>query len=298
MNIEEKLRGALDVAAPPPTTTLDVVMKRGRRRVFAQRAGAVLGVVAVVAGIGIGATTLNMAGPPPTPANEPDAGPATVVHSVGWPRVNTPPQIPYGTWTPAATAPPPDGRPIVSMPRCNIQARKLALATPIGNERLPDDFVAKWIDTVRRQVPEVQVSALSPGVGRAEYAVDLADGGGTGSVRLTAGRFAGSATVYADDSLWTFGNCAPPYRTVLPDGTVIQLHDVRAAEPFQTLLQVMEVYRPDGLLLQLELANYGSKDLRPAAQQGYWERIGPGRLTPPLSEEQFARLGPAIAGEA
>ncbi|MDT7787900.1 MAG: hypothetical protein QOF58_6319, partial [Pseudonocardiales bacterium] len=60
MNIEEKLRGALDTPAPPPTTTLDHVLKRGRRRVFAQRAGAMLGVVAVVAGVGFGAATLNL----------------------------------------------------------------------------------------------------------------------------------------------------------------------------------------------------------------------------------------------
>ncbi|MGW6443619.1 hypothetical protein [Lentzea sp. NPDC055074] len=300
MNLEDELRGALNVSAPPPTTTLDVVMKRGRRRVFAQRAGAVLGVVAVVAGIGIGATTLNQAGPP-RQADQPNQGPAVVEHSVGWPRVSTPPQVPYGTWSPASTAPPPDGRAVLSMPRCDIGSRKWAMKVPVGSVKPNDGFVQKWIGTVREQLPEVRVSELSPRLDEStyiEYAVDLTDSGGTGSVRLTLGRFAGTPLQYADDNIWTSGDCEPPYRTTLPDGTIVQLHSVRAAEPFQTLLQTMEVFQPDGLMLQMELANYGSKDLLPAQQPGYWERVGPGRANLPLTEAQFARLGPAIAGVA
>ncbi|MFJ5987706.1 hypothetical protein [Lentzea sp. NPDC092896] len=297
MNIEDELRGALDISAPPPTTTLDQVMKRGRRQVFLQRAGAMIGVVAVVAGVGIGAATLNQASPPQQ-ADQPSFGPATVEHAVGWPRVDTPPQKPYGTWSPASTAPPPAGRPILAMPRCDIKQRKWAMKVHAGSLTLNDEYVRKWIGTVREQLPEVEVSELSPRLDKSsylEYAVDLTDSGGTGSVRLTAGRFAGTPLEYADDNIWTSGDCVPPYRTTLPDGTILQLHSVRAAEPFQTLLQVMEVFRPDGLMLQLELANYGSKDMRPAAQEGYWERTGPGRANLPLTEEQFSRLGPAIA---
>lgn len=301
MNIEDELRGALNVSAPPPTTTLGVVMKRGRRRVFAQRAGAVLGVVAVVAGIGFGATTLNQAAPTPQQADRPDAGPATVEHALTWPRVDVPPQTPYGTWTPAATAPPPAGRAVLSMPRCDIGQRKWAMKVPLGSVKANPEFVQRWAGIVRERLPELRVSDLSPSLDKSpwfEYAVDLTDSGGTGSVRLTVGRFAGTPLEYADDNLWTSGDCQPPYRTTLPDGTIVQLHSVRAAEPFQTLLQVMEVFRPDGLMLQMELANYGSKDLRPAAQEGYWERTGPGRANLPLTDEQFSRLGPAIAGVA
>lgn len=298
MNIEEELRGALHVSAPPPTTTLDVVVKRGRRRVLAQRAGAVLGVVAVVAGIGIGATTLNQAAPVPRQADRPDAGTPTAERALTWPRVDTPPQTPYGTWTPASTAPPPAGRAVLSMPRCDIGQRKWAMKVHVGSVKLNDEYVQKWIGTVRARLPEMRVSELSPTLDRStylEYAVDLTDSGGTGSVRLTAGRFAGTPLEYADDNIWTSGDCQPPYRTTLTDGTIVQLHSVRAAEPFQTLLQVMEVFRPDGLMLQLEQVNYGSKDLRPSAQEGFWERSGPGRATLPLSDEQFSRLGPAIA---
>lgn len=301
MNIEDELRGALNVAAPPPTTTLDVVMRRGRRRVFAQRAGAMLGVVAVVAGIGFGATTLNQAAPPPQQADQPNQGPAAVEHALTWPRVDVPPQTPYGTWSPASTAPPPAGRVVLSMPRCNIGQRKWEMKAHVGSVKPNDEFVERWIGTVREQLPEVQVSKLAPRLDKStylEYAVDLTDAGGSGSVRLTLGRFAGTPLEYADDNIWTSGDCRPPYRTTLPDGTIVQLHSVRAAEPFQTLLQVMEVFRPDGLMLQLEQANYSSKDLLPAQQAGFWERVGPGRANLPLSDEQFSRLGPAIAGVA
>jgi hypothetical protein len=299
MNIEEKLRGALDAPAPPPTTTLDVVLKRGRRRVFAQRAGAMLGVAAVVVGIGIGAGALNHAAPAHTPADQPNEEPSVVEHALGWPRVNTPAQQPYGTWTPASTAPPPPGSPILTLPRCDMQPRKLQESISIGSEELPAEFIDKWIGTVRQQLPGVQVGTLSPRIGHPTYEVDLTDQGGTGSVSLSAGRFTGPAVQYADDSLWFTGDCEPPYRQVLPDGTIVQLHGMHVFEPFQTLEQVMTVFRPDGRAFRLVQHNYGSKDMRPDPKQaGVWERIGAGRPNLPLSEEQFARLGPAIAGVA
>jgi hypothetical protein len=170
----------------------------------------------------------------------------------------------------------------------------------IGSEVLRDEFVTRWIGTVREQLPEMQVSNLLPGVGKKEYLVDLTDSGGSGSVQLTVGRSSISTTPQqaADDMLWVTGDCEPPYRTVLADGTIIQLHSVRAADPFQSLAQEMVVYRPDRLILQLSMHNYGSKDMRANPQARSWERIGPGRPTLPLTEEQFSRLGPAIAGVA
>lgn len=300
MKIEDELRGALDVPAPPSSTTLEEVLKLGRRRVLVQRAGAFLGVVAVVAGVGFGAVSLNAA-PPPAPADgpEPDYGPAVVVHMMTWARVNTPPQQPYGTWTPAATAPPPPDRPILQLPRCNMRQGKLRLATPLGAERLPDAFLTKWVASVRQQLPEMRVSDVTPGLGTPRYQLDLTDLRGTGSVELTAGRFTGTPQQYADDKLWETGDCEPPYRDVLRDGTIVQLHSVHVFEPFQTLQQVMSVYRPDGLMYQLSLSNYGSKDSRPDPKQpGVWERIGAGRPTLPLTDEQFSRLGPTIAGLA
>ncbi|WP_112275999.1 hypothetical protein [Lentzea terrae] len=297
MNLEEKLRGALDVSAPPPTTTLDHVLKRGRRRVFAQRAGAVLGVFAVVAGIGIGAATLNHAAPDPTPADQPNYGPATVEHATGWPRVNTPPQIPYGTWTPATSAPPPAGRAVVQIPLCN--SKEPLEVWGLGTDVLSAKTVDALIDLVRRELPEVTVSNAPGSSIKDAIEFDLTDSGGTGSLSISAGRFPGTPQWHADDGLWATGDCEPARRLTLANGTVMQLHNIRPYEPFQSLKQVLEIYRKDGLFVRLELRNYGSPDVRPDPNQpGVLQRTGAGRATLPLSEEQFTRLGPAIAGVA
>lgn len=297
MNIEDELRGALDVSAPPPTTTLDHVLKRGRRRVFAQRAGAVLGVFAVVAGIGIGATTLNHAAPDSTPADQPNYGPATVEHATGWPRVNTPPQIPYGTWTPATSAPPPAGWPVLDLPLCETKASQRSQKLDIGAvkfNRVP--AVDGWLDQARKVLPEVTIGAATPqAITHTSYEADVSDSRGTGSIRITVGRFTGTPKAAADDALWETGDCQPARRLEF-GGSIMQLHSVRPSEPFQTLVQVLRVYREDNSVIQLELRNFGSQDYgidpNPPNAPG---RIGAGRPTLPLSEEQFSRLGPVFA---
>jgi hypothetical protein len=295
MNIEEKLRGALDVSAPPPTTTLDHVLKRGRRRVFAQRAGAVVGVFAVVAGIGIGATTLNQAAPDSTPADQPSYGPATVEHATGWPRVSTAPQIPYGTWSPATSAPPPSGWRVVDIPLCEIRPSQRPPNLDLGAVQFDPEPVAAWLDQARKVVPEVTIRAATPNPGHTSYEADVSDSRGTGSIRITVGRFAGTPQLAADNSLWETGDCQPAQRLEF-DGSVMQLHSTRPFEPFQTLVQALRVYRKDGLLIQLELRNFGSLDraLDPG-RPDTTRRTGPGRPTLPLSEEQFSRLGPIFA---
>lgn len=291
MNLEEKLRGALDVSAPPPTTTLDHVLKRGRRRVFAQRAGAVLGVFAVVAGIGIGATTLNHAAPDHSPADRLNETPATVARTLDWPRVNTPARTPYGTWTPAATAPPPAGRPLAPIPLCNATDAKNGFG--LSAEPLSSRSVDSWIDLMRRALPEV---TIAPGNSN-EFAieVDVTDAGGTGGIRILAARPIGTPLSNADDGLWATGDCEPARRLSRADGTIMQLHSVRPVEPFLTLKQVLKVYRKDGLYVQLELLNFGTPDMAPASDQPGRVRTGPGRANLPLTEEQFARLGPIFA---
>ncbi|MFD5824055.1 hypothetical protein [Lentzea sp. NPDC060358] len=295
MNIEDELRGALDVSAPPPTTTLDVVLKRGRRRVLAQRAGAVLGVFAVVAGIGVGATTLNHAAPP-TPADAPDYGPATVEHALGWPRVDTPPRVPYRTWSPAASAAPPAGRPVVDIPLCDITPSLRPENLDLGAVVFEPEPVAAWLDQARKALPEVTIGAATPNRYHTAYEADVSDSRGTGSIRITAGRFAGDPRVAADAALWETGDCRPAQRLELA-GSVVQLHGVRPFEPFQSLVQALRVYRSDNTLLQVELRNFGSPDYvaDDPKNPGAPRRTGQGRPTLPLSDEQFSRLGPVFA---
>ncbi|MCR3747155.1 hypothetical protein [Lentzea californiensis] len=295
MNIEDELRGALDVSAPPPTTTLDVVMKRGRRRVFAQRAGAVLGVFAVVAGIGIGATTLNQAAPPPEQADRPDAGPATVEHVLDWPRVDTPPQKPYGTWSPASTAPPPPGWLSIGVPLCDIKPTKRPDRTDVGVVAFNPEAVDKWLDEARKVLPEVTIGAATPNETSTAYEADVSDSRGTGSIRITVGRFTGTPLAHANDSLWETGDCEPA-RRLQSGGSIMQLHSIRPYEPFQSLKQVLRVYRVDSSMIQVELHNFGSPDIGDDPESpGSRRRTGAGRPTLPLSEEQFSRLGPIFA---
>lgn len=297
MNIEDELRGALDVSAPPPTTTLDQVLKRGRRRVFAQRAGAALGVFAVVAGIGFGATTLNQAAPHDNaPADQPNEAPATVEHSLNWPRVVTPPQIPYGTWSPATSAPPPAGRAVVDIPLCNMKAPQQPRLVDFGAVQFDPAPVTAWLDQARKVLPEVTIGAATPERTHISYEADVSDSRGTGSIRITLARFTGTPLENADDALWETGDCRPAQRLVF-DHSVIQLHSVRPYEPFQSLVQVLRVYRKDNTLIQLELRNFGSPDYVADDPQnpGAARRTGAGRPTLPLSDEQFARLGPVFA---
>lgn len=294
MNIEDELRGALHVAAPPPTTTLEAVVKRGRRRVFAQRAGAALGVVAVVAGIGFSAATLNHAAPPPQQADEPNNGPATVEHSLGWPRVVTPAQQPYSTWTPASSAPPVPGRVVVDVPMCNMRAATQEV--PLSTEPFSADFVSRLLDLVARELPDKKIGTAPVEPVLQAVRLDVTDSGGTGSVRVAGGRFTGTPLAYADDALWETGDCEPAKRLVLSNGTVLQLHAVRPFEPFQSLVQRLSVIRNDGVLVQLDLCNFGSPDITPdPAWPGQFQRTGAGRPTLPLTEEEFSRLGLAVA---
>lgn len=290
MNIEEKLRGAFDAPAPPPTATLEAVLKRGRRRVFAHRAGAVLGVVAVVAGIGIGATTLNVA-TPPTPADAPNDLPTA---AQDWPRVDTPARTPQHTWAPGSTAPPPAGRQVLRIPVCPLTWPKQEVHP--GADQLPAGFADELARLLPRELPDKTITTWPTGRG---LQFDVTDGGGTGSVEFAAARFTGSPLDFANDSLWETGDCAPARRLVLPDGSVVQLHETRGLEPFQSLVQRMSVFRADGLLVRVELCNYGSPDVTPDPHTpGTVMRTGAGRADLPLTEEQFMRLGPAIAGVA
>ncbi len=264
MNIEDELRGALDIAAPPPTTTLDHVLKRGRRRVFVQRAGAVLSVFAVVAGIGIGATTLNQA-EPPSPADEPDQGSAVFVHELGWPRVNLPPR------ELADPAKPELG--------CGISGQP----TSVGRERLSDDKMRVWRNRVQAAVPEALVdSSLVEDVVNV-FEVGISDRDGSGSVRLATGSFGGSPLAAADEAVWATGSCAPPQRTTGPEGTVYQLYEVHPNVPYDAIVQTLYVFRPDGKVFRVEQLNSGTTSTRST------------RPDLPLTQEQFASLGTAIA---
>jgi hypothetical protein len=252
-----------------------------------------LGVVPVVAGIGIGATTLNQASPPQQ-ADQPNDGPATVEHALAWPRVSTPPQQPYDTWKPAPSAPPPAGRAVAGIPLCSMKDH-----VGLDSQQFSTEFVSALLELVPRELPEKTIGTVPGNSTPGAVQFDVTDSEGTGSIRISGSSFKGTPQAYADKRLWETGDCEPARRLTAGDGTVMQLHSVRPFEPFQSLVQVLSVYRKDGLLVQLELRNFGSPDMTPDPKQpGSLQRTGAGRATLPLTEEQFARLGPAVAAVA
>jgi hypothetical protein len=128
------------------------------------------------------------------------------------------------------------------------------------------------------------------------YTADITDSGGVGSLHLTAAAFADTPVHAADRDNFVVGNCAPPKRTVQPDGTVLQVYPMQVGEPYQTLLMTLRIYRPSGIVYNLIAYSMGSPDVRPDPRSpGTVERIGKGRDTLPLTEAQLADLGAAVA---
>ncbi len=129
------------------------------------------------------------------------------------------------------------------------------------------------------------------------YEVDVTDADGTGSIRFGVGDFTGTPLASADEQAFDVGNCVPPKRRVLTDGTVLQLYEVRPSEPFQSLTQVLRIFRPNGELYQVVVQNWGSRDFEPNPDQPQIPtRVGEGRPTLPLTEAQLAEIGLAITG--
>ena len=261
MNIEDELRGALDVPVPPPSTTLDDVLKRGRRRVLTQRAGAMLGVVGVVAGIGFGAMTIN-AYKPPAPADDVDYGPAVVLHDVDWPRV----QVAQRTPTDSESGCAPAGEPNVGQ-------------DPQGADRL-----SAWFTRLQGVAPEMQVTTPEQR-NDYNYQVEVGDNLGPGKVRRQRGFFSGSPLEAADAAVWATGSCAPPQRITDASGAVYQLYDPRPVPESGAISQALYVFRPDHKVFRVEQLNLGLNSTRST------------RPSLPLTQEQFASLGPIIAEE-
>jgi hypothetical protein len=83
---------------------------------------------------------------------------------------------------------------------------------------------------------------------------------GNGELQLEALRFGGTPVEFADWARMAYGNCEPPWRRVLDDGTVLQLFQVddgNAKAPMQHL----QIFRPDGRRYIITSAGFTESDI-------------------------------------
>jgi len=283
-NAARRVLGTLnDEPAPPVSTSLDEVLRRGRRRVFVQRAVSVAGVVAVVAAIGAGAVLLRPGdqsdgfrvaeSTTDTPTST-QTGPAHVLP--GWRQTTMPPDV------------------VVSGEFCQLRN------TPLSPN--PDDVLLAegrvrpaFVDAVGQilgDVPTVamsewQVNSQKTGGPRGYVAVEVPMAGGNGQLQLEVDPYVGTPTEIADLSLAAYGNCEPPARRVLDDGTVLQLYAAdwfNAKQPHQAL----QIYQPSGLQLIVTSAGWSEADMVPIADGGTTIEGGRGAL--PTTDGELAKV--------
>ncbi len=262
MTIEDELRGALDVPAPPPATTLDDVLRRGRRRVAVRRAGLAGGVLAVVAVVGIGSTVWQG-----TAAPELDLG----ANPANWGQVSDPARRKQAE----------EKRPELGCFRTDFTG------SPVRAEPLSSDLMRTIQGTVRSVLPDRTVDSALPeeveNNGSVVFEVDVLDGQGAGSLRFWIGRFEAEPVVVADYVAWVSDTCSAPRRQVAPDGTVYQLNVTTFDGAKQASLQSLSIFRKNGRSVRIDQVGAGRTSSRAT------------RDTLPLSEAELVKLGAAVA---
>ncbi|GLY48140.1 hypothetical protein [Lentzea sp. NBRC 102530] len=224
MRIEDELRGALDVPAPPAATTLEDVLRRGKRKVAVRRAGVAGSVLVVVAVVAAGVLGLPFR----------SAGPADPVN---WARATQAPgQQPDPPRDSRACSENPNPPPVLSR----------------GGESLDRKQTDAWLDLTQSLLPNEKLTSTP--IGYDLVRVFTVDVGTSSAVRFSRVRFDGlSPSAAADRALWASGGCTPPRRTTNAEGTVFQLYDAAPTG------QALYVFRADGRSLQLEQVSVASE---------------------------------------
>lgn len=268
--------------APPAKTTVEQVLRRGRRRVLVQRAGAVAGVVAVVAAIGVGAILLRsdnsgvrVAGGDPTrpPTTQ------TTMPVPGWTPVAIPAggeNSPKGCMQPYVNLPPEAD--VWLMPQSTVMnAFSFAAEDVIGEP--PASANAQWLS-------ESEKHDNAP---RGYINLEIRMHNGFGQLQLEAFRFGGTPEQVANASITVYGQCGEPFRTTLADGTVLQLYPLDDRDK-EAPSQHVQIYRPDGRAYVITSAGWSSKDMIPIDGGAGGMRLGGGRGAVPVNEVQLADI--------
>ncbi len=294
------LRAVADEPAPPAATTLDLVVRRGRRRALVQRGATVAGVVAVVAAIGVGGVVLRSAsageeiGPAGTSTTAPagttaptaPSSAATSTQRGEPPSIALPPAVVLPGWrlvdVPGqdrghCQAPPPDAEPDLGLPPRQVVHDRLVSAIRAQTDTQPQTVGVSWEPfSDKRGAPWGIITLNVP------------MRGGTGSVQLQVDRFGGTPARAADIDAVSDGPCASPSRRKLDDGTILQLSPP-GGEPAAD--ERLCVFQPNGRLYRLDVAGHGGSGRAVNGDGGY--TIDSGRL--PLDAAQLAAVAEALA---
>lgn len=254
------LRAALAEQTPPPSDGLQDVLRRGTRRRLGQHLATGAVALAAVAGIGTAATMFGTtATTPMTPAAQPGM--------VDWAEAGV-------SLTPAPGADRCDG---------HVEPKH-----KVGPGVL--DLAERARDAIAGVAPDLTVGA--PVTMRPYVFLDLAGPTGPpGSVTVHVGTYEGDPLTAADERAHMAGNCDPPTRRVLDDGTVLQIYPVvTKGEPLQSVTMVLAIFRQGGTFDWISVVNYASSDFEPR-EHADPERVGPGRESLQLTEAQLAEIG-------
>lgn len=275
------LRTLTSEPAPPVATTLDQVVRRGKRRVFIQRAGSVAGVVAVVAAIGAGTILLRPGdqgdGVQVGTSNSATAPTYPTSPMPGWEVVDMPAYAERGgkSCTNNETQVPPTGN-VPFLPLAAVQSA-LTIAVKQALGAVPAATFPSWSGSSTRFL-----------------VVEVPMDNGMGQLQLEATRYGGSPTRAADADRVAYGNCEAPLRRTLADGTVLQLYPKYDYHP-KWPSQPLAIYQPNGRKYVITSAGYSEADMMPG-KDSTSKTIVNGRGKLPTTQEQLAELAEAFAG--
>lgn len=307
--LRDAVRSVLHQPAPPSATSLDAVVRRGRRRAVVRRAGTFGGVAAAVVVIGIGATALQSlpgGGTDQTGATIAAAESPAASSSVApdWPPGWTPVSIAPQTEKVASPGPGPKPRGSADgydQSKWGCTSGVVQAPPPTATIRPEHEVVPVFAAAVTKVVAPAEVRRVRQPIWdmrdprnddqRGFVEVDVTDAAGTGSVQLEVVRFGGTAEQRADASAYSYGNCVRPVRKTLSDGTILQMYPVNDIDPRQPTRPVA-VFTPNGRAYIITAASYGSPNLPPEGEGGF---VDGGRGSVPLTVTQLAQLAEELA---
>jgi hypothetical protein len=264
------LRTLIDEPAPPPLTTLDEILRRGRRRVLTQRLSVLVLVVVLVTAVSGGVAWLSSL------TTTRPADPIVVADVPPWPENLT-------------------GWDLVTAPSCEATAYSPAPGdAPIPPESRVNVAFAESVSEVTGTEATLRYSVWEPPTrGYSEVDVPLDRTGAKGSVWLMAMSGAATAPVQAADAdAGRYGTCTVPMRRMLASGVVMQLYAPDFRSPLAPV-QHLRAYLPDGRLYEVSSAGWSRDDLvAVAAEPAGVVSGGRGRL--PLDSRQLADVATRI----